>query len=105
MIKGNTFRGANNNGPNVTVNSIVSRNSGRGFFSVSGSRGTTLNYVDSASSTKEGIYIQGYSDTRVNSVKVRGNPICRIRGGSGNTISADCGGNIWNWVRYNRPFA
>ena len=91
-----TFRVANNNGPNIYVGSVKSRNSGRGFFSVSGSHGTTVNYVDIASTTKEGIYIQDSSNTRVNSGKIRGNPNCRIRGGSGNSINADCGGTVHN---------
>lgn len=91
-----TFRVANNNGPNVSVGTVKSRNSGRGFFSVSGSQGTTVNYVDIAGSTSEGIYIQDSSNTRVNSGKVRGTPNCRIRGGSNNSISADCGGSIAN---------
>jgi len=91
-----TFRVANNNGGNIQVGSVKSRNSGRGFFSVSGSSGTTVNYVDIASSNKEGIYIQGSSNTKVNSGKVRGTPNCRIRGGSNNSINADCGGSIAN---------
>ena len=91
-----TFRVANNNGPNVYAGSVYSRNSGRGFFSVSNSSGTTVNYVDIASTTKEGIYIQDSTNTRVNSGKSRGLPNCRIRGGSGNGISADCGGTIAN---------
>ena len=91
-----TFRVANGNGPNVKVEKVYSRNSGRGFFSVSGSYGTTVNTVDIASSTKEGIYIQDATNTKVLSGKVRGNPNCRIRGGSGNSISADCGGSIAN---------
>lgn len=91
-----TFRVANGNGPNVNVTKVYSRNSGRGFFSVSGSGGTTVNTVDIASATSEGIYIQDATNTRVVSGKVRGNPNCRIRGGSGNSISADCGGNIGN---------
>lgn len=91
-----TFRVANGNGPNVRVTKVYSRNSGRGFFSVSGSGGTTVNTVDIASSTSEGIYIQDATNTRVVSGKVRGNPNCRIRGGSGNSISADCGGTIAN---------
>ncbi|CAM4400775.1 MAG: right-handed parallel beta-helix repeat-containing protein [Alteromonas sp.] len=91
-----TFRVANNNGGNIQVGTVKSRNSGRGFFSVSGSHGTTVNYVDIASSNKEGIYIQDSSNTVVSSGKVRGTPNCRIRGGSGNSINADCGGNIAN---------
>ena len=63
---------------------------------MSGSYGTTVNTVDIASSTKEGIYIQDATSTKVLSGKVRGNPNCRIRGGSGNSIAADCGGSIAN---------
>jgi hypothetical protein len=91
-----TFRVANDNGPNVRVKKVYSRNSGRGFFSVSGSNGTTVEAVDIASATSEGIYIQDATNTKVLSGKVRGTPNCRIRGGSGNSISADCGGAIAN---------
>jgi hypothetical protein len=91
-----TFRVANGNGPNVKVKKVYSRNSGRGFFSVSGSSGTTIETVDIASSTSEGIYIQDSTKTVVSAGKVRGTPNCRIRGGSGNSIKADCGGTILN---------
>lgn len=91
-----TFRVANENGPNVRVKKVYSRNSGRGFFSVSGSNGTTVEAVDIASASSEGIYIQDATNTKVLSGKVRGTPNCRIRGGSGNSISADCGGAIAN---------
>ncbi|SMF07076.1 Right handed beta helix region [Alteromonadaceae bacterium Bs31] len=91
-----TLRFANNAGPNVSVGKVKSRNSGRGFFTVSGTRGITVNSVDISGSTKEGIYIQDSSDTKVNGGKVRGNPNCRIRGGSNNAIKADCGGSIAN---------
>lgn len=93
-----TFRVANGNGPNVKVKKIYSRNSGRGFFSVSNSGGTTVESVDIASSTSEGIYIQDSTNTKVQGGKVRstGSANCRIRGGSGNSISADCGGTIHN---------
>ncbi|SHO56309.1 right-handed parallel beta-helix repeat-containing protein [Vibrio quintilis] len=88
-----TLRFANNNGK-VTVNKVKSRNSGRGFFSVSGSSNATVKYVDISGSTKEGIYIQDAKKTKVLDGKSRGNPNCRIRGGSGNSIKADCGGSI-----------
>ena len=74
-----TFRVANNNGPNVTVNSVYSRNSGRGFFSVSGSNGTTVNYVDIESSTSHGIFLEDASNTHVVSGRVaNGNPNCQL---------------------------
>ncbi|MEC5384593.1 right-handed parallel beta-helix repeat-containing protein [Uliginosibacterium sp. H3] len=91
-----TFRVANSNGPNIRVKKVYSRNSGRGFFSVSKSGGVTIDTVDIASSTSEGIYIQDSTNTKVLSGKVRGTPNCRIRGGSGNSIAADCGGAIQN---------
>ncbi|WP_111640599.1 RICIN domain-containing protein [Marinimicrobium alkaliphilum] len=74
-----TFRVANNNGPNVMVNSVYSRNSGRGFFSVSGSRGTSINSVDIADTGSHGIFLEDASDTHVLSGSVaNGNPNCQL---------------------------
>lgn len=67
-----TFRVANNNGPNVTCTKVYSRNSGRGFFSVSGSNGCTVNNVDIANTTKQGIFLEDASNTYVNSGTVSG---------------------------------
>ena len=76
-----TFRVANNNGPNVTVESVYSRYSGRGFFSVSGSHGTTVKQVDIANSTKQGIFLQDAWDTHVLAGQVsNGNPNCQLVG-------------------------
>ncbi|MBC7912543.1 MAG: hypothetical protein H7Y07_00335 [Pyrinomonadaceae bacterium] len=61
-----TFRVANNNGPNVRCAKVYSRNSGRGFFSVSGSGGTTVTTVDIANNTGHGILLQNAYDTFVN---------------------------------------
>ncbi len=61
-----TFRVANSNGPNVTCAKVYSRNSGRGFFSVTGSNGTTVSTVDIANSTSHGIFLEDASNTRVN---------------------------------------
>ncbi len=61
-----TFRVANNNGPNVTCAKVYSRNSGRGFFSVSGSNGCTVNTVDIANNTGHGIFLEDASNTKVN---------------------------------------
>jgi hypothetical protein len=70
-----TFRVANSNGPNVTCAKVYSRNSGRGFFSVTGSNGTTVNTVDIANSTSHGIFLEDASNTRVNAGTVsNGNP-------------------------------
>ncbi|HYH02876.1 MAG TPA: right-handed parallel beta-helix repeat-containing protein, partial [Bacillota bacterium] len=67
-----TFRVANNNGPNVTCAKVYSRNSGRGFFSVSGSNGCTVNTVDIANNTSHGIFLEDASNTRVNGGTVSG---------------------------------
>lgn len=67
-----TFRVANNNGPNVTCAKVYSRNSGRGFFSVSGSNGTTVSTVDIANSTSHGIFLEDASNTKVNAGTVSG---------------------------------
>lgn len=67
-----TFRVANNNGPNVTCAKVYSRNSGRGFFSVSGSNGTTVTTVDIANATSHGIFLEDATNTRVNGGTVTG---------------------------------
>ncbi|MEJ6979481.1 right-handed parallel beta-helix repeat-containing protein [Pedobacter sp. P351] len=61
-----TFRVANDNGPEITVTKVYSRNSGRGFFSVSGSGGTTIGTVDIASSTDGNILLQDADNTYIN---------------------------------------
>jgi hypothetical protein len=60
------FRVANNNGPNVTCTKVYARECGRGFFSVTGSNGTTVNTVDIANGTSHGIFLEDASNTRVN---------------------------------------
>lgn len=60
-----TFRVANSNGPNVTCAKVYSRNSGRGFFSVTGSNGTTVTTVDIAGTALQGILLQDASNTKV----------------------------------------
>lgn len=67
-----TFRVANNNGPNVTCTKVYSRNSGRGFFSVTGSNGTTVSTVDIANTTKQGIFLENASNTKINGGTVSG---------------------------------
>ncbi len=74
-----TFRVANNNGPNVEVEGVHSRSSGRGFFSVSGSNGTLVHHVDIADSTAQGIFLEDARDTHVLSGSVsNGNPNCQL---------------------------
>ncbi|MEJ6951109.1 dockerin type I domain-containing protein [Natronospora cellulosivora (SeqCode)] len=60
------FRVANFNGPNVVVDKLIARECGRGFFSVSGSHGTTINQVEITGSTSHGILIQNTQDTVIN---------------------------------------
>ena len=76
---GGGYAVANNNGPNVHVQSVYSRNSGRGFFSVSGSKGTTVEHVDIAGSTSHGIFLEDASNTHVLAGRVNdGNPNCQL---------------------------
>ncbi|WP_163408831.1 hypothetical protein [Flavobacterium ajazii] len=60
-----TFRCANNNGPNIVCTKVYSRGSGRGFFSVTGSNGCTVNTVDIANTAIQGILLQDASNTKV----------------------------------------
>ncbi|MET0341246.1 MAG: right-handed parallel beta-helix repeat-containing protein [Polyangiales bacterium] len=83
-----TFRVANKNGPNVRVESVQSRDSGRGFFSVSGSHGTTINFVDIANSSKQGIFLEDAKNTRVLGGTVKnGHPNCQLVRTSGSTLN------------------
>lgn len=60
-----TFRVANNNGPNIRVEKVYSRESGRGFFSVSGSYDCIIEEVDIANNTSHGIFLEDATDTHV----------------------------------------
>ena len=97
-----TFRVANNNGPNVRVEGVYSRNSGRGFFSVSGSNGTTIGWVDIANTSSHGIFLEDASNTHVQSGTVsNGNPNCQEVRTSNCTINvAGCGGSGGSGASY-----
>ncbi|WP_198314191.1 T9SS type A sorting domain-containing protein [Alkalitalea saponilacus] len=70
-----TFRVANDNGPNIRVESLYSLHSGRGFFSVSRSGDCVIQHVDIANSTRQGIFLEDAHDTFVMSgTVVDGNP-------------------------------
>ncbi len=60
-----TFRVANNNGPNIRVKKVYSRESGRGFFSVSGSYDCIVEEVDIANNTSHGIFLEDATNTHV----------------------------------------
>jgi hypothetical protein len=60
-----TFRCANSNGPNVTCAKVYSRGSSRGFFSVTGSNGCTVNTVDIANTALQGVFLQDATNTKV----------------------------------------
>lgn len=91
-----TLRFANDAGPNITVSEVVSRDSGRGYFTVSGSRDIRVSLVNIARSRVDGIYLQDGSNNRVDGGSSRGNPNCRIRNNPGSYINANCGGSIEN---------
>lgn len=65
-----TFRVANNNG-STYCGFVESRNSGRGFFSTSGSSDCTVREVDIASARVQGILIEKSSNTHVRCGKSR----------------------------------
>jgi len=94
-----TLRFANNAGPNLSVGEVFSRDSGRGFFTVSGAKGITVSKVDAHRSNREAIYIQDSDDVSVGRGIARSNGTanCRIRGSDGVSLgSVDCGGSIAN---------
>jgi hypothetical protein len=73
-----TFRVANTNG-STRCAGVISRNSGRGFFSVSDSKDCTVEYVDIANCTKQCIFLEDATNTHVQSGKVsNGNPNCQM---------------------------
>ncbi|MBC8084763.1 MAG: right-handed parallel beta-helix repeat-containing protein [Hymenobacter sp.] len=59
------FRVANSCGPNITVGKVIARECGRGFFSVSGSNGVTVNSVDIIGSSSHGILIEDSQNINV----------------------------------------
>jgi hypothetical protein len=59
------FRIANSAGPNITCTKVYARGCGRGFFSVTGSNGCTINSVDIADSTSHGMLLENASNVRV----------------------------------------
>ncbi len=60
------FRTANSNGPNTHVDTVYAEECGRGFFSCSGSHGTTIEYVEITGCTGHGMLIQNAQNVSVN---------------------------------------
>ncbi|GAA4719188.1 hypothetical protein APR04_003404 [Promicromonospora umidemergens] len=73
-----TFRMANDNGPNVTVDRVRSRGGGRGVFCVSNSRGARINSVDLANTGNNSILIENCSDITVAGGTVNGGGEVRL---------------------------
>ncbi|PUB28955.1 hypothetical protein C8K30_103381 [Promicromonospora sp. AC04] len=73
-----TFRMANENGPDVTVNHVRSRGGGRGVFCVSNSRGARINSVDLASNGNNSILIENCSDITIAGGTVNGGGEVRL---------------------------
>jgi hypothetical protein len=73
-----TFRVANGNG-STRCAGVVSRNSGRGFFSVSDSRDCTVDYVDIANCRSHGVFLEDATNTHVRSGTISNcNPNCQM---------------------------
>lgn len=73
-----TFRMANANGPNITVNRVKSRGGGRGVFCVSNSRGARINSVDLANNGNNSILIENCSDITIAGGTVNGGGEVRL---------------------------
>ena len=73
-----TFRMANDNGPNVTVDHVRSRGGGRGVFCVSNSRGARINSVDLANNGNNSILIENCSDITIAGGTVNGGGEVRL---------------------------
>lgn len=88
-----TFRVANNNRSTYCAG-VYSRNSGRGFFSVSGSRDCTVAWVDIANPTSHGIFLEDATNTHVQSGSVSGgSPNCQeVRTTNCSINVSGCGG-------------
>ncbi len=88
-----TFRVANANG-NTYCAGVYSRNSGRGFFSVSGSQDCTVGWVDIANPTSHGIFLEDATNTHVLSGSVSGgSPNCQeVRTTNCSINVSGCGG-------------
>ncbi len=87
-----TFRVANQN-ENTYCAGVYSRNSGRGFFSVSGSRDCTVAWVDIANTTSHGIFLEDATNTHVLSGTVsNGNPNTQLVRTTNCSITLNGGG-------------
>jgi hypothetical protein len=73
-----TFRMANANGPNITVDRVRSRGGGRGVFCVSNSRGARINSVDLANNGNNSVLIENCSDITIAGGTVNGGGEVRL---------------------------
>lgn len=65
------FRIANDAGPNIAVGEVIARECGRGFFSVNGSRGCTIDRVDIEGCTSHGILLENAQDITIRGGTIR----------------------------------
>ncbi|MFP4165261.1 MAG: hypothetical protein ACLFQB_15280 [Chitinispirillaceae bacterium] len=97
------FRTANGNGPSINVDTLITEECGRGYFSVSKSRGTTISYVNISGSTTHGMLIQNAEDVHIRSGVVWNNNCAEAIRFSTDAGSAggymDCRNNIIENVR------
>ncbi len=80
------LRVANGSGPNIHVEKLFARECGRGFFSLSGSQGTTVDFVEIFGCSGLGIWIEDTPDTRVLSGYLWDNGAPYSVGGEGSFI-------------------
>lgn len=103
-----TFRVANGNGTTYCAG-VYSRNSGRGFFSVTESSNCTVEWVDISDTYSQCIYIQDSYNTHVlhGTTSNCGADSYLINGGSGNSVNLDgeTGGSSTNNGTVNGTYA
>ncbi|MDG5814309.1 T9SS type A sorting domain-containing protein [Chitinispirillales bacterium ANBcel5] len=59
------FRTPNGSGPNITVDTLIATECGRGFFSLTRTDGVTINYVEITGCSNIGIWIENVPNNRV----------------------------------------
>ena len=93
------YRVANSAGPNNYVGTVNSNYCGRGFFSVTSSNGTTINYLNAQNCSSHGALIENAQNTKINSGWIYNNGSHGVRFSS--TLSYGCKYNIVQGINTN----
>jgi hypothetical protein len=93
------YRVANSAGPNNYVGTVNSNACGRGFFSVTSSNGTTINYLNAQNCSSHGALIENAQNTKINSGYIWNNGSDGVRFSS--TLSYGCKYNLVQGINTN----